>query len=304
LLLDEEKAAFIDEHMDNVILSIDGRPEVNDRMRRTVTGEGTYARVADKLLRFAKVRGAAGKLYYVRGTYTKYNKDFARDIRHLADLGFSNISVEPAVSDKPAPWALTEDDLPELFAEYDRLADFMWAREQAGTPISFFHFNVDLAQGPCAYKRVAGCGAGTEYVAVTPEGDIYPCHQFAGESAYRIGNVLTAFGNAPTAVIPAPTAVIPASTAVIPAQAGISEKDGFENKWFDAFNKAHVFSKEDCRSCWAKYYCSGGCHANALRMEGDLLRPHRLSCAIERKRLECAIGLVCARSLAAACSEA
>jgi uncharacterized protein len=265
LLLDDEKAAFINEHMDNVILSLDGRPEVNDRCRRTVTGEGTYAHVAEKLLRFAKAREAAGKLYYVRGTYTKYNKDFAGDVRHLADLGFRNISVEPAVSDKPEPWALAEGDLPELFAEYDRLADFMREREQAGQPISFFHFNVDLEQGPCAYKRVAGCGAGTEYVAVTPEGDIYPCHQFAGEPAYRIGNVLTA--------------------------------GGFENKWFDAFNKAHVFSKEACRGCWAKYYCSGGCHANALRMEGDLLRPHRLSCAIERKRLECAIGLVCARAL-------
>ncbi|GHU64715.1 thioether cross-link-forming SCIFF peptide maturase [Clostridia bacterium] len=263
LLLDDAKTPFLNEHMDNVILSIDGRPEVNDRMRRTVSGEGTYAHIADKLLRFAEARDAAGKLYYVRGTYTKYNKNFTEDVRYLADLGFHNISVEPAVSDKLEPWALTEEDLPEVFAEYDRLAAFMWEWEQAGKQISFFHFNVDLEQGPCAYKRVAGCGAGTEYVAVTPEGDIYPCHQFAGETDYRIGNV----------------------------------EGCFQNRWFDVFNKAHVFSKDECRSCWAKYYCGGGCHANALRMEGDLLRPHRLSCAIERKRLECAIGLVCARAM-------
>ena len=270
LALDDEKTEFINEHMDNVILSLDGRLEVNDRMRRTVSGEGTYAHIIDKLVGFAKAREAAGKLYYVRGTYTKHNKDFAQDIRHMAGLGFANISVEPAVSDLPEPWALTEEDLPELFAEYDNLADFMWEREQNGAPISFFHFNVDLEQGPCAYKRVAGCGAGTEYVAVTPDGDIFPCHQFAGKADYRIGNV---------------------------ADTGILEKDGFENKWFDTFNKAHVFAKEECRECWAKYYCSGGCHASALRMEGDILKPHQLSCLIERKRLECAIGLACLRAI-------
>ncbi|MDR1796389.1 MAG: thioether cross-link-forming SCIFF peptide maturase [Clostridiales Family XIII bacterium] len=268
LLLDDEKTAFINEHMDNVILSIDGRPEVNDRMRRTVSGAGTYALVIDRLLRFKEARERAGKLYYVRGTYTKWNRDFSEDVKHLAGLGFRNISVEPAVTDEadPAkPWALTTADLDALYAEYDRLADLMLAAQAAGAPLSFFHFNIDLAQGPCVYKRSSGCGAGTEYVAVTPEGDIYPCHQFAGEKDFLLGNV----GDA----------------------APLSAPDIREH-----FARAHIYSKPDCSGCWAKYYCSGGCHANALHFEGDLLKPHRLSCALEKKRIECAIGIMAASS--------
>ena len=270
LLLDDGKTAFIDEHMDNVILSIDGRPEVNDRMRKAVNGDGTYARIAGKLLRFAAARkeNASSPLYYVRGTFTKYNKDFAEDVRHLAGLGFENISIEPAVADADKPWALTEDDLPELFAEYDRLADLVLESEQEGNPVSFFHFKVDLDQGPCVYKRASGCGAGAAYVAVTPEGDIYPCHQFVGEEGYRLGNVREAAGTL------------------------------FQNRLSGMFEKAHIFAKDKCRECWAKYYCSGGCHANALRFEGSLMKPHRLSCALEKKRLECAIGLAAKRALA------
>ena len=269
LLLDDEITDFINEHMDNVILSIDGRPEVNDRMRRTAGGEGTYAHIIDKLIRFVKARkenaqGGGSALYFLRGTFTGYNKDFTEDVRHLANLGFENISIEPAVTDKCVPWALAEDDLPELFAEYDRLADMILKSEQAGRPVSFFHFNIDLGQGPCVYKRASGCGAGTAYVAVTPEGDVYPCHQFAGEAEYMLGNVHDGY---------------------------------FENRLSGVFEKAHIFAKDACRQCWAKFYCSGGCHAGAIHYEGSLMTPHRLSCELEKKRLECAIGLAAKRAL-------
>ncbi|MCL2111814.1 MAG: thioether cross-link-forming SCIFF peptide maturase [Clostridiales bacterium] len=270
LLLDEKNTAFINEHMDNVILSIDGRPEVNDRMRKTVNGEGTYAHIIDRLAQFKNAReanGAPGRspLYYVRGTFTALNKDFAEDVRFLADMGFKNISIEPAVTDRDEPWALTDADLPELFAEYDRLADLILDYDAAGTPISFFHFNVDLSQGPCVYKRASGCGAGTTYAAITPEGDIYPCHQFVGEHTFRLGSV---------------------------------HDNAFHNPLLKAFEKSHIFSKDDCRECWAKYYCSGGCHANALHIEGDMMKPHRLSCELEKKRLECAIGIAAMRAIA------
>jgi uncharacterized protein len=281
LLLDEENTAFINEYIDNVILSIDGRLEVNDRMRKTVSGKGTYSHIIDKLLLFVRSRkennsngqeasnesdlcsdSPASQLYYVRGTYTAYNKDFSEDVLHLAELGFSNISVEPVVTDKNELWALSEADLPDLFTEYDRLADMVMETEGTDNPINFFHFKVDLDQGPCLFKRVSGCGAGTAYVAVTPEGDIYPCHQFAGEPEYKLGNVYD---------------------------------DVFENRLFEMFDGAHIFSKEECRNCWARFYCSGGCHANALHFNGSLYRPHRLSCELEKKRLECAIGLAAIR---------
>jgi six-Cys-in-45 modification radical SAM protein len=266
LLLDEMKTEFINEYMDNVILSIDGRQETNDRMRKTVSGEGTYNYIIDNLTRFAEIRKAAvfpkSNLYYVRGTFTDFNKDFSKDVQHLANLGFSNISIEPAVTDKNDSWALDEKGISELFAEYDRLADIMIVAEEAGKPISFFHFNVDLDQGPCVFKRASGCGAGTAYVAVTPEGDIYPCHQFVGEEEYKLGNVLD---------------------------------DVFENQLFETFEKANIFSKPECQDCWAKFYCSGGCHANALHMNGSLYKPHSLSCELEKKRLEIAIGLVAKR---------
>jgi uncharacterized protein len=209
-------------------------------------------------LKFAAEREKAGKLYYVRGTYTAYNKDFAKDVAHLAALGFRNISVEPVVAPENESYALTDKDVPELCAEYDSLADLMVESAADGAPISFFHFNIDLSQGPCVFKRAAGCGAGTEYVAVAANGDIYPCHQFVGEPEYLLGNV----------------------------NAG-----DFENRLFSLFNTAHIYSKSDCRECWAKYWCSGGCHANAVHANGDILRPYKLGCELERKRLECAIGL-------------
>jgi uncharacterized protein len=269
LLLDDENTTFINEYMDNVILSIDGRPEVNDRLRHTVSGGGTYEHIIEKLLKFAKQREAAGKLYYVRGTYTAYNKDFVKDIEHLAALGFKNISVEPVVAPSEKSYALTDDDLPELLFEYGRLTDLMIERETNGEPLSFFHFNIDLSQGPCIYKRAAGCGAGTEYVAIAADGDIYPCHQFVGEPAYLLGNV---------------------------NDAGIADGGTpFENRLFETFNRAHIYRKPACRECWAGYWCSGGCHANAIHLNDDILQPYEIGCVLEKARLEYAIGLAAQR---------
>lgn len=255
LLLDDAKAAWLNETMDNVILSLDGRKDVNDRMRPTPGGRGTYDTVVKNFQRFAARRDGT---YYVRGTFTADNLDFAADVRHMAELGFSRISVEPVVTDPSKPYALREEHLPAIFAEYDRLADDFLAAERRGEPFAFFHFKIDLSQGPCVAKRVAGCGAGTEYVAVSPEGDIYPCHQFVGDPAFCLGNV----------------------------------KDPvFTNRLYDSFDRAHIYNKEECRACWAKFYCSGGCHANAWNSNRDLLVPYRLGCAMEKKRLECAIGI-------------
>ncbi len=255
LLLDEEKEDFINATMENVILSIDGRPEVNDEMRKTPGGRGTYDAITRNYLRFVEKRKGT---YYVRGTFTRENLDFAEDIRHLADLGFRNVSVEPVVTDPSFDYALREEDLKQIFAEYDRLAEIYLEYEQKGKSFEFFHFNVDLEQGPCVYKRVSGCGAGTEYVAVTPEGDIYPCHQFVGNPDFKLGNVA---------------------------------EESFENRLFEEFNKAHIYNKEECRTCWAKFYCSGGCHANAYNMNGSLDIPYEMGCEMEKKRLECAIGI-------------
>ncbi|MDR2295589.1 MAG: thioether cross-link-forming SCIFF peptide maturase [Clostridiales Family XIII bacterium] len=255
LLLDAEKEAFCNAHMDNVILSMDGRPEVHDAMRKTAGGGPTYASVLKNHKRF--VQNREGK-HYVRGTFTRHNLDFSEDVRHLADLGFRNISAEPVVAGEDRDFALREADLPRILAEYDRLAAFCLARERSGEGISFFHFNVDLERGPCVFKRIAGCGAGTEYVAVSPEGDLYPCHRFVGNPAFRMGGLHDAT---------------------------------FENPFYEVFNRAHVQSKPDCRACWAKFHCGGGCHANAWQMNGDILKPYALGCALERKRVECAIGI-------------
>lgn len=256
ILLDDEKIDYIDEHMGNVILSIDGRPEVNDRMRHTANGKGTYGIITDNYKRFIKKR--EDRQYYVRGTFTGYNLDFASDVRHLLDEGFGNVSVEPVVAPEDRDYAIRENNLETILQEYDRLAEMYLDAAEQGKPFQFFHFNVDLNQGPCLVKRVSGCGAGTEYVAVSPEGDIYPCHQFVGEEAFRLGNV------------------------------GDSR---YENRLFDDFNRAHVYNQEECKNCWAKFYCSGGCHANAFHANGDLMKPYQIGCAMEKKRLECAIGI-------------
>lgn len=255
LLLDEEKAAYMNETMDNVILSIDGRPEINDTMRKTVNGKPTYDLITKNYLEFVKKREGS---YYVRGTFTRNNLDFTNDVAHLIQLGFDHVSVEPVVTDVNQSYALQETDRERIFEEYDRLADLYMEKHRLGETFDFFHFNVDLEQGPCIIKRLSGCGAGTEYLAISPEGDIYPCHQFVGNKEFYIGNLF-------------------------------DEK--IVNRQRDKFLSASIYNKEDCRNCWAKFYCSGGCHANAFNINGDMKKPYGLGCDLEKKRVECAIGI-------------
>lgn len=254
LLLDDDNIDFINHEMNNVVLSIDGRREVNDKLRYTPNGKGSYDVIVPKFKKLVERRG--DKEYYVRGTFTKYNLDFANDVEHLYQEGFDQISVEPVIADHKIPYALTEEDLPRIYDEYDHLALKMIERKKSGKCYNFFHFMIDLDQGPCAIKRLRGCGCGNEYVAVTPEGDIYPCHQFVGFEDWKMGNLL----------------------------------DGtFDTKRKEQFARANVYTKEECRNCWAKFYCSGGCNANNNEFTGDILKPYKLSCDLEKKRLECAI---------------
>ncbi len=255
LLLDDEKTVYINKTMDNVILSIDGRPEINDHMRKTVNGSPTYDAIMKNYLNFIKKREG---LYYARGTFTRNNLDFSKDVEHLVRLGFSNVSVEPVVTDLKQPYALQEEDRDRIFEEYDRLTDIYLEKMKKGEAFDFFHFNVDLEQGPCIVKRLSGCGAGTEYLAVSPEGDLYPCHQFVGNKEYLIGNLFD---------------------------------QEIVNNQRDKFLNASLYNKEECRNCWAKFYCSGGCHANAINISGDINIPYKLGCELEKKRLECAIGI-------------
>ena len=253
-LLDEEKMDFINREMSNVVMSIDGRKDVNDRMRHRLDGKSSYDRIVPSYLELAKRRGF--KEYYVRGTYTKYNLDFADDVFHLRELGFDQISVEPVVCDHDEPYAITEKDLPAVFREYERLSAMILDNDRAGKHFNFFHFMIDLDQGPCAIKRLRGCGCGNEYVAVTPDGEIYPCHQFVGKPDYLMGNILTG---------------------------------EFNKELKKKFAGTHIYNKPDCKVCWARFYCSGGCNANNYEYMGDIFKSHKISCEIEKKRLECAI---------------
>ena len=256
VLMNDEIIDFLNREMGNVVISMDGRPEVHDRMRPTVNGKGSYAIIAEKAKKFAALRG--DKEYYVRGTYTGYNKDFSKDVLFLADEGFEQLSVEPVVTDPACEYALHEEDLPQLREEYERLAVAYMDRRANGKWFNFFHFNVDLAGGPCLRKRLTGCGAGNEYVAETPDGDRYPCHQFVGREGYRMGSVL----------------------------------DGtFDRNIQRRFADNHVLHKEKCRKCWARFYCSGGCAANAEAFHGDISQPYDMECQLERKRLECAMAI-------------
>ncbi len=254
ILLTDDKIEFINREMSNVVLSIDGRQEVNDRLRFRVDGSGSYASILPKFQKLVQTRG--DKDYYARGTFTRHNLDFSEDVMHLHDVGFDQVSVEPVVSDPKLPYAITEEDLPKVFDEYDRLALRLLDARKKGEGFNFFHFMLDLDQGPCAIKRLRGCGCGNEYVAVTPEGDIYPCHQFVGMEEWKMGSVLD-------------------NSVDMDAKA--------------RFAKANIYGKTDCGDCWAKFYCSGGCNANNLQYAGDILKPHKLSCELEKKRLECAI---------------
>ena len=254
LLLSDDKIDFINREMSNVVLSIDGRKEVNDAMRSRVDGSSCFDTIVPKFQRLVKLRGDGQ--YYVRGTYTKNNLDFANDVLFLNSLGFDQISVEPVVCDASLPYAITEDDLPFIFKEYERLADIIIDRSKNGNWFNFFHFMMDLEQGPCAIKRLRGCGCGNEYVAVAPNGDVYPCHQFVGNTEWRMGSVL----------------------------------DGsLDMELKSQFAASTVYGKEECRNCWARFYCSGGCNANGMLYRGDILKPHRMSCELEKKRVECAI---------------
>ncbi|NLT10705.1 MAG: thioether cross-link-forming SCIFF peptide maturase [Ruminococcus sp.] len=253
LLLDDEKIDFINKEMSNVVLSIDGRKEVNDYFRVLPNGQGCYDMILPKYKKLVEGRG--DKEYYVRGTFTNKNLDFSNDVFALYDAGFDQISVEPVVGDSDE-YALTEKDLPAVFKEYEILAKKIIDNEKSGKKFNFFHFMLDLDQGPCAIKRLRGCGCGNDYVAITPDGDIYPCHQFVGIDEYKMGNI---------------------------------DEGTFNQEMKREFASAHVYSKPDCKKCWAKFYCSGGCNANNYQYMGDIHTAHKISCQLEKKRLECAI---------------
>ena len=259
VLLTEDVMDYLNREMSNVVLSLDGRKEVNDSVRIGVGGNGSYDRIVPKFQEFIKRRG--DKSYYIRGTFTSQNLDFAEDVKHIKELGFDQVSVEPVVLDNADPFALREEHIPDIKAEYEKLTNYMADLKKKGEFFNFFHFMIDLEQGPCVIKRVKGCGCGNEYVAITPDGDIFPCHRFADKEEFCMGNVLKG--------------------------TEISEE---MQKYF---SRSTVINKPECEKCWAKYYCSGGCPANNFNENRDILKPHKVSCELERKRIECAITLKC-----------
>lgn len=249
VLLDDEKIDYINENMDNVVLSIDGRKSTNDRMRKTINEKGSYDIIVDNFKKFVDKR--KDKDYFARGTYTAYNLDFSEDVRHIRNLGFDKISVEPVVAKPEEEYALAEEHLEILKNEYEKLANlYIDSNKENSKKFEFFHFNIELDGGPCIYKRSVGCGAGTEYIAVTPSGDFYPCHQFVGQEEFIIGNV----------------------------NDGITNDNMVEN-----FKNVSVNDKPICKECWAKYYCSGGCHANAYNFNQDFKKPYNVGCELEKK---------------------
>jgi uncharacterized protein len=254
MLIDDDVIDFSNREMTNVVLSLDGRPEIHDRLRRTPDNRGSYETIVPKFKKLVEARDHKG--YYIRGTFTHGNTDFTEDILHMADLGFTELSMEPVVSKKGDPFALTEEDLPVLYGQYERLAEEMLRRKREGRGFTFYHYMLDLSKGPCIYKRIAGCGSGSEYLAVTPSGDLYPCHQFVGEADYLMGNIWDGVTNT----------------------AKRSE-----------FKGCNVYSRPECRDCWARLYCAGGCAANAFHDSGSIEGVYEYGCRLFKKRLECAL---------------
>lgn len=256
VLVNDEVIDFCNREMGNVVLSLDGRKETHDRLRTTCNGKGSYDLIVDKFKKFANARNQAD--YYMRGTYTHYNTDFSKDIIHMADLGFKELSIEPVVSDPTEPYALKENDLPILKEQYEILADEMLRRYRNGNSFTFYHYMIDLNSGPCIVKRISGCGVGTEYMAVTPSGELYPCHQFVGDEKFLLGDIWKGVTN----------------TAIL-----------------DEFKGCNVYSHPECKDCFAKLYCSGGCAANAYHTTGSVNGIYEFGCELHRKRIECAIML-------------
>ncbi|MBO4879453.1 MAG: thioether cross-link-forming SCIFF peptide maturase [Clostridia bacterium] len=265
MLIDDEVIDFANREMSNVVLSLDGRKEIHDRFRVDYAGNGSFDRIVPKFQKLVEARG--GKNYYMRGTFTHANPDFLEDIKTMLDLGFTELSMEPVVCAADDPSALTEEDIAIVLRQYEELAELMKKRREEGRPFTFYHYMIDLTGGPCVYKRVSGCGSGTEYMAVTPWGDLYPCHQFVGEEKFRLGNIW----------------------------------DGVINTALrDEFASCSVYSREECRDCWAKLYCSGGCAANAYHATGTIRGIYENGCVLFKKRMECAIMLEASRLIAEA----
>lgn len=257
-LLNDEMMEFMDKEMGNIILSLDGRKEVNDRVRIKADGSGSYDDILPNIKKMISKR-TKGKTYYVRGTFTRDNVDFYEDVVSMLNEGFREISIEPVVLEDGHPLAIREEDIPEIFDNYDKLYNEMVRRKREGKDeFTFYHFNIDLQGGPCVYKRISGCGSGFEYVAITPQGDVYPCHQFVGKEEYKLGSVFD---------------------------------DTYDAELGKKFKKAHIYNKPKCRECWARFYCSGGCQANNVNFNGDMNIPYEIGCKMQKKRIECAIAL-------------
>ena len=254
LLIDDEVIDFLNAEMSNVVLSLDGRPEVHDLFRKDYAGKGSYERIVPKFKHLVEKRG--GKDYYIRGTFTHNNVDFTNDIFHMADLGFTELSMEPVVCAPADPCALTDEDMPKIFEQYEILAKEMLKRKKEGRPFTFYHYMLDLKNGPCIYKRITGCGSGTEYMAVTPWGELFPCHQFVGDPKYSLGNIY----------------------------------DGITNTEIqNSFRSCNAYARPECGECWARLYCSGGCAANAYHATGSINGIYEYGCELFKKRIECAV---------------
>ena len=256
-LLNEDMMDFMDKEMGNIILSLDGRKEVNDNVRIKVDGSGSYDDILPNIKRMIEKRDKS-KHYYVRGTFTGANTDFYEDVKAMVNEGFREISIEPVVLEKGHFLELKEEHLPEIFENYDKLYNEMVRRKKEGDEFNFYHFNIDLNGGPCVYKRISGCGAGFEYVAITPQGEVYPCHQFVGKEEYKLGTI---------------------------------DDDSYDKDLAKKFKMAHIYNKPKCRECWARFYCSGGCQANNINFNGDINVPYEIGCKMQKKRIECAIAL-------------